>query len=280
MKRYNRTAQCVALAGMALLLLQAPAWAHHAFGALYDATKPVRFLDATVTKLDWINPHIWIYMDVKQPDGRIENWRIEAGSPSSLLGRAITKDTLKLGMRVVFDGYQAKDGSHFANGKDLTLPDGTPLFIGSTGTGAPWDPPGAAIAAPVAQPSGAWWTNTALVQRLGLTDDQKTKLERAFENHRQNIVSSTDLLEKEEAQLARLLEAETVDRNAVLSEIDRVTLAQREVARATAVMTLEMRGSLTRAQWMQLQSEPAAGLNLSLPQSPSAAGQRRGGRAQ
>ena len=274
MKRFNRTVLCSAAAGMALLLFQAPAWAHHAFGALYDATKPVRFVDATVTKINWINPHTWIYLDVRQPDGRVENWGIEAGSPKALLDRAITKETLKLGMRVVFDGYQAKDGSHFANGKDLTLPDGTPLFIGGSGFGAPWDVPGAAAAAPpvVTQPSGAWWTNTALVQRLGLTDDQKTKIERAFENHRQNIVSNTDLLEKEEAQLAKLLGAEPIDRNAVLSEIDRVTLAQREVARATAVMTLEMRGSLTLAQWTQLQSEPTFS---GLPQSQPVAGKLR-----
>jgi Spy/CpxP family protein refolding chaperone len=274
MKRFNRTVLCSAVAGMALLLFQAPAWAHHAFGALYDATKPVRFVDAAVTKINWVNPHTWIYLDVKQPDGRIENWGIEAGSPNSLSGRGFTRDTLKLGMRVVVDGYLAKDGSHFVNGKDLTLPDGTPLFIGSTGFGAPWDVPGAAAVAPpvVAQPSKkAWWTNTALVQRLGLTDDQKTKIEKAFENHRQNIVSTTDLLEKEEAQLAKLLGAEPIDRNAVLSQIDRVTLAQRDMERASAVMTLEMRESLTRAQWTQLQSEPTFS---GLPQSPPAAGQR------
>jgi len=253
MKRYNRTVLCAAAAGMALLLFQAPAWAHHAFGAMYDATKPVRFLDATITAIKLVNPHSWIYVDVRQPDGRIENWAIEAGGAKILQDRAITIETLKPGKRIIVEGYLAKDGSHMANGVDLTLPDGTPLFIGSAGTGAPYDGQSAAAVAP---PGGAWWTNTALVQRLGLSGDQKTKIERAFENHRQNIVSSTDLLEKEEAQLARLLEAEAIDRNAVLSEIDRVTLAQREVARATAVMTLEMRGSLTRVQWMQLQSEP------------------------
>jgi len=105
-------------------------------------------------------------------------------------------------------------------------------------------------------PSGAWWTNTALVQQLGLTDDQKTKIERTFENHRQSIVSSTAMLEKEETQLGRLLEAESLDRNAVLTQIDRVVQARGEMERANAAMTLEMREILTRPQWMQLQGSP------------------------
>jgi TonB family protein len=100
---------------------------------------------------------------------------------------------------------------------------------------------------------GAWWTDAALVQRLGLTDDQKSKIERTFENHRQTIVSGTALLEKEEAQLARLLAADPLDRNAVLTQIDRVVQARGEVERANAAMTLEMREHLTRAQWAQLQ---------------------------
>jgi len=107
---------------------------------------------------------------------------------------------------------------------------------------------------PSVQPGGAWWTNTALVARLGLTDDQKAKIERAFENRRQQIMSSTELLEKEEAQLARLLEGDPIDRNAVLTQIDRVIQARGEMERANSAMTLEMREYLTRAQWMQLQS--------------------------
>ena len=94
--------------------------------------------------------------------------------------------------------------------------------------------------------------NTALMQRLGITDDQKAKIERTFENHRQTILSTTDQLEKEEAVLARLLDAEPVDRNAVFTQIDRVTQARSEMERAGAVMTLEMREYLTRAQWEQL----------------------------
>jgi hypothetical protein len=107
---------------------------------------------------------------------------------------------------------------------------------------------------------GAWWTNTALVTQLGLTDDQKAKIEKAFENHRQKLQSSTELLDKEEAQLALLLAAESIDRNAILTQIDRVIQARAEMERENAAMTLEMRESLTRAQWMQLpQPWPAYG---------------------
>ena len=137
---------------------------------------------------------------------------------------------------------------------------------------------------------GAWWTNTALVTRLGLTDDQKLKIERAFENHREKIASSTQLLDKEEAQLARLLEAEPLDRNAVLTQTDHVIQARGELERANSAMTLEMRESLTRAQWMQL-PQTSVGLNFTrspvrVPIPPGAAGgpgQRggpRGGAAQ
>src|SRR6478752_3584054 len=128
------------LVGLAMLLSQAPVWAHHAFAAEFDAKKPVRFLDATVTKVSLINPHSWIYVDVKQPDGKIENWAIEAGSPNILMRRGITKDTVKVGSKINVDGYQSKDGSHRANGRDLTLPNGQQLFLGSSGgEGAPYE---------------------------------------------------------------------------------------------------------------------------------------------
>ena len=131
----------VALAGMALFLVPAPVQAHHAFAAEFDDKKPIRFEDATVTRVQLINPHSWIYVDVKGADGKIENWAIEAGSPNILLRRGITKDTLKVGQKIVVEGYQSKDGSHRANGRDLKLPNGQQLFLGSSGPGegAPYE---------------------------------------------------------------------------------------------------------------------------------------------
>lgn len=115
----------------------APAWAHHAFASEFDARKPVKFT-ATVTKMEWINPHAWMHVAVKKPDGTVENWMIEAGSPNSLFRRGINKDTVRVGMQVVVDGYQARDGSRRANGRDVTLPEGRKLFLGSQQTpGAP-----------------------------------------------------------------------------------------------------------------------------------------------
>ena len=112
--------------------------AHHAFAAEFDANKQVRF-EGTVTKMEWINPHTWMHIDVKKPDGTVENWAIEAGTPNVLFRRGFTKESLLPGTQVVVDGYQAKDGSRRANGRDLTFPDGRKLFLGSSGTGAPYE---------------------------------------------------------------------------------------------------------------------------------------------
>jgi hypothetical protein len=116
-----------------------PLSAHHAFAAEFDEHKPVHFVDATVTKVMLINPHSWIYVDVKQPDGSVQNWAIEAGSPNILLRRGITKNTLKVGQKINVEGYQSKDGSHRANGRNLTLATGQKLFLGSSGDGAPYE---------------------------------------------------------------------------------------------------------------------------------------------
>src|SRR5947207_12045331 len=138
--RTKLTVGTVLLAGIAVLLAQAPVWAHHAFAAEFDGNKPVKFIDAVVTKVQLINPHSWIYVDVKGTDGKMENWAIEAGSPNILMRRDITKDTVKIGQKIRVDGYQSKDGSHRANGRDLTLPDGQQLFLGSSGgDGAPYE---------------------------------------------------------------------------------------------------------------------------------------------
>jgi len=116
----------------------APALAHHAFSAEFDAKKPVK-LQGTVSKVQWINPHAWIHVDVKRPDGKLETWMIEGGTPNTLFRRGFTKDSLKTGTRIVVEGYRAKDGSLRANGRDITFPDGRKLFMGSSGTGAPGD---------------------------------------------------------------------------------------------------------------------------------------------
>ena len=122
--------------GTLFLAASAPALAHHAFAAEFDATKPVKF-KGTVTKMLWVNPHAWIYVDVKKDDGTVEEWMIEAGTPNTLLRRGFTKESLQPGTEIMVDGYQAKDGERRANGRDVTLPDGKVLFLGSTGTGAP-----------------------------------------------------------------------------------------------------------------------------------------------
>jgi hypothetical protein len=116
--------------------LVAPVLAHHAFSAEFDARKPVK-LEGTVSKMQWINPHAWIHVDVKRPDGKLETWMIEGGTPNTLFRRGFTKDSLKTGTRIVVEGYRAKDGSLRANGRDITFPDGRKLFMGSSGTGAP-----------------------------------------------------------------------------------------------------------------------------------------------
>lgn len=128
----------VAAAALGVLLAGARVSSHHAFAAEFDANKPVKF-KGTVTKMLWINPHAWIYVDVKKPDGTVETWMVEAGTPNTLLRRGLTKNSLPSGTEITVDGYQSKDGSRRANGRDLTLPNGQTLFLGSSGTGAPYD---------------------------------------------------------------------------------------------------------------------------------------------
>jgi uncharacterized protein DUF6152 len=123
---------------VAVVLLAASTLAHHAFNAEFDSNKPVKF-QGTVTKMLWVNPHAWIYVDVKKPDGTVEEWMIETGTPNTLLRRGFTKEALKAGTQITVDGYQSKDGSLRANGRDLTLPNGQTLFLGSSGTGAPYE---------------------------------------------------------------------------------------------------------------------------------------------
>ena len=121
-----------------LVLSAVPIVAHHAFSAEFDATRPLK-LEGTVTEVEWINPHTWIHISVKGTDGKAGEWMIEGGTPNTLLRRGFTEDSLQVGTAIKIDGYQAKDGSNKANGRDLTLPDGRKLFMGTTGTGAPTD---------------------------------------------------------------------------------------------------------------------------------------------
>ena len=122
------------VAGALLAAFAAPSGAHHAFAANFDANKPIRF-EAVITKMEWINPHVWIHVDAKMPDGSVEQWMIEAGSPSMLFRRGLNKNSITAGMEVIVEGYQARNGSRRANGRDITLPDGTNLFLSGAGDG-------------------------------------------------------------------------------------------------------------------------------------------------
>jgi len=139
MKRRSST-QHAALALTAVLVFATiPARAHHAFAAEFDVNRPIK-LRGTVSKMDWINPHSWIHIDVKGADGGVVSWAIEGGSPNVLLRLGFTKDALPAGSEIVLEGYQAKDGSNRGVGKVLTFADGRKLFLGSSAPGANGEP--------------------------------------------------------------------------------------------------------------------------------------------
>ena len=134
----QRITVMVAGLGVGLLLAGAAVQAHHAFAAEFDASRPVR-LRGKITKMEWINPHSWMHLDVEKEDGTVESWMIEAGPPGALVRRGWSKDSVIPGTEVLVEGYQAIDGAFRANGRDVTFPDGRRLFAGSSGTGAPLD---------------------------------------------------------------------------------------------------------------------------------------------
>jgi hypothetical protein len=126
-------------AGALLLATTIPVIGHHAFGAEFDPDAPIR-LQGKVVKLEWVNPHAWIHIEIKKPDGTAEVWMVEGGTPNTLLRRGLTRESLTIGTELIVDGYQTKDHSlKRANGRDVTFTDGRKMFMGSSGTGAPRD---------------------------------------------------------------------------------------------------------------------------------------------
>ena len=128
----------VVLASLGLLVAAASLTAHHSFAAEFDANQPLK-IRGTVVQMDWVNPHSWIHMDVKKDDGTVERWMVEGPTPNTLFRRGFTKDSLKSGMELIVEGYRAKNGARRLNGRDVMLPDGKRVFLGSSGTGAPSD---------------------------------------------------------------------------------------------------------------------------------------------
>jgi Family of unknown function (DUF6152) len=132
-----RTRLLAAFAGGLLVAAAVPAGAHHSFAAEFDAAKPI-VLRGVIKKMEWINPHSWLTMEVKNSDGTSTTWEVEAGAPNAMFRRGFTRNSLPVGTEVIVNGFQAKDGQKRANGRDIRFPDGKLLFMGSSGTpGAP-----------------------------------------------------------------------------------------------------------------------------------------------
>jgi uncharacterized protein DUF6152 len=138
-----RTKRAVLAAGVGLMLAAVPVTAHHAFSAEFDINKPI-ILRGSLTKWEMINPHSWFHIDVKDASGALVPWMIEGGSPNQLIKGGVTKKTLVIGTELVIEGYQAKDGSNKAVGRNLLLTDGRRLVLGGSAPDLPGtDPSGA-----------------------------------------------------------------------------------------------------------------------------------------
>ena len=131
----RHTTRCAAVAA-SLLLLIGPVRAHHSFAAEYDANQPI-VLQGQIARIDLVNPHAWLYLEVKDAEGKVVRWNVEMGAPNNLIRRGVTKATLPIGETVTVDGYRAKDGSATVNGRQIKMSDGRTLFTGSSNTGAP-----------------------------------------------------------------------------------------------------------------------------------------------
>src|SRR5216117_3002137 len=131
-----QTKLAIVITGFVLLLIAVPVWAHHAFSAEFDVTKPLT-LKGTLVKWEMINPHSWFHVEVKEPDGNLVEWMIEGGSPNSLIRQGVTKNSIQVGMTLTIEGYQAKDATSKAVGRNFVLPDGKRLFVGSQSTPDP-----------------------------------------------------------------------------------------------------------------------------------------------
>lgn len=121
--------------GVAALMSAVPLAAHHAFAAEFDVNQPVK-VKGTITKVEWVNPHAWLYVDVKGDDGKVANWRFELGAPNAMIRLGWRKESVPAGLEVSITGFRAKSGDNVGNGRSIILPDGKELFSGGSGPGS------------------------------------------------------------------------------------------------------------------------------------------------